>query len=59
MRTTAWLVMDAAATVLLASGGYALSSGTVALDLLGLVSVVLACGLWGGSAPMRLEGNRS
>lgn len=48
-----WFVMDAAATVLLASGGEFLLRPGFAFVLFGLVSTVLACGLWASTSRER------
>jgi hypothetical protein len=51
-----WTILDAACTVLLACGGAALRASTsVGVDLVGLVAVVVALGLWTASAGQRFE----
>lgn len=52
----AWIILDSACTVLLACGGAALRASTsVGVDLVGLVAVVVALGLWTASAGQRFE----
>lgn len=51
----AWIILDAASTVLLACGGAGLRAGTFGAGVVGLVAVVVALGLWTASAGQRFE----